>query len=141
VSVSKAEELLDMAMLRAGLYPEREHFFTEARRWRFDFAWPEIKLAIEVQGAGAHQRFGGQGNDMEKINAAIEDGWRVLQYPADRVANIKRRKRIVAQIKRTINGIPDPWAAGCVLKGEPKPEKETDNGAPQPSRKKTRRKA
>lgn len=29
---------------------EREYVFHRARRWRFDFAWPWLKVAVEVDG-------------------------------------------------------------------------------------------
>lgn len=38
---------------KAGRYePEfvREHRFHPTRRWRFDFAWPDEKVALEVEG-------------------------------------------------------------------------------------------
>lgn len=59
----------------------REHRFHETRRWRFDFAFPEQKLAVEIHGAiftqGRHSRGKGIEGDMEKINAAQELGWNV----------------------------------------------------------------
>ena len=61
-------------------YPIREYVFASPRRWRFDFAFPRIKLAIEVEGRGRHQSFGGFEKDAEKYNAAVKLGWRVLRY-------------------------------------------------------------
>lgn len=60
----------------------REHKFNEARGWRFDFAWPSIKLAVEIEGRGRHQTVVGFRNDCEKYNTAIAEGWRVLRFPA-----------------------------------------------------------
>lgn len=64
--------------------PEREHRFDPVRRWRFDFAWPADRLAVEVQGAiyarGKHGRGTGIEKDHEKANAAVLAGWRVLTY-------------------------------------------------------------
>lgn len=41
----------------------REHRFHPARRWRFDFAWPELLFAVEVEGGiwtgGRHNRGSG----------------------------------------------------------------------------------
>lgn len=60
-----------------------EHRFHPERRWRFDFAWPTVKLAVEVEGgvfiAGRHSRGLGMLNDMEKYNEAVLLGWRVLR--------------------------------------------------------------
>lgn len=32
--------------------PEREFRFHPERRWRFDFAWPDVKVAVEIDGGG-----------------------------------------------------------------------------------------
>lgn len=115
-----AEDRLYADLAAVGYEPEREHFFFDQslRKWRLDFAWPEIKLAIEVQGAGRHNRLAGQRDDMEKINAAIECGWRVRYYPAASIDTHKRRARIVEQISRVICGVESPEDAACVLTGE-----------------------
>ena len=82
MGVSKAEETLAF-QIRAVKLPEpvREHRFHETRKWRFDFAYPSQKLAIEVEGGvwsgGRHTRGSGFTNDCEKYNAALMNGWRV----------------------------------------------------------------
>lgn len=62
--------------------PEREFRFCE-RRWRFDYAWPAAKVALEVEGGvfsgGRHTRGAGFVADMEKYNTAVRLGWRVLR--------------------------------------------------------------
>lgn len=62
--------------------PLREHRFCH-RRWRFDFAWPDRMLALEVEGGtysrGRHTRPEGFERDCEKYNAAALAGWRVLR--------------------------------------------------------------
>jgi very-short-patch-repair endonuclease len=71
------------------LSPEREVRFDAVRRWRFDFAFPDEKLAVEVEGgtwqAGRHQRGGGFAEDCVKYNAATVLGWRILRYTTDQV--------------------------------------------------------
>lgn len=68
-----------------GLRPKREYQFHPQRRWRFDFAWPSLKVAAEVEGGiyvrGRHVTPKGFIADCEKYNAAAERGWRVLRYP------------------------------------------------------------
>ena len=114
-----AEDTLYADLQVAGFDPTREFEFCEHRAWRMDFAWPEIKLAIEVNGAGfGHQSISGQRRDMEKTNAAIEHGWRVLAYPAQSVTTHKRRVRIVEQIRRVICGVECPQSAAVVLTGD-----------------------
>lgn len=69
--------------------PEREYRFHDTRRWRFDFAWPAHKLAVEVEGGGysqgRHTRGDGFEKDMEKYNEAITAGWAVLRVTPDQV--------------------------------------------------------
>ena len=69
--------------------PEQEYRFDDNRRWRFDFAWPDCRLAVEVNGgewsAGRHNRAGGMAADYEKLNAAVIAGWRVLQFTGGQV--------------------------------------------------------
>lgn len=51
--------------------------------WKFDFAYPDIKLAIECEGGlysdGRHVRGKGYEDDLEKYNAALILGWQVYR--------------------------------------------------------------
>jgi very-short-patch-repair endonuclease len=64
--------------------PVLEHKFHPTRKWRFDIAWPNILLAIEIDGGtwiqGRHNRPSGFAKDCEKFNAATVLGWKVLRY-------------------------------------------------------------
>ena len=68
---------------------EREYRFDAERRWRFDFAWPEHKLAVEVEGGiwarGRHTRGLGFEKDCEKYNEAALAGWLVLRVTARQI--------------------------------------------------------
>lgn len=57
--------------------PRREFKFMETRDFRLDYAWPEKKLAVEVQGMvhRIKERFL---RDVEKLAMAQIHGWRVL---------------------------------------------------------------
>lgn len=57
----------------------REYSFHPTRGWRFDFAFPSQRLAVEVDGSG-HQRFGKTDKDNEKLNEACRLGWRILRF-------------------------------------------------------------
>lgn len=61
----------------------RQYRFHGEREWRFDFAFPARKVAIEVDGGvftgGRHTRGAGFTEDIVKLNAAVIDGWRVLR--------------------------------------------------------------
>ncbi len=66
-----------------------EHVFSPPRRWRFDIAWPEHMLALEIEGGtsnrGRHTRPVGYEKDCEKYNNAILLGWRVLRVTSRQV--------------------------------------------------------
>ena len=82
--------------------PLREFRFARPRRWRFDFCWPEERLAVEVEGgtwtAGRHTRGAGMEADCE-LNAAVLLGWRVLRFTTDQVAD----GRALALIERFLS--------------------------------------
>lgn len=63
--------------------PEPEYRILADRKFRWDWAWPAAKVAIEQQGGvwtrGAHGRGTGIVRDYEKMNLAVVAGWRVLQ--------------------------------------------------------------
>lgn len=68
--------------------PVTEHQFHPDRKWRFDFAWLEQKVALEVEGGiwigGGHNRGKGFAKDIEKYNEAVRLGWRVVRcQPAE----------------------------------------------------------
>jgi len=63
--------------------PITEHRFHATRKWRFDFAWPDLMVAVEVEGGvwvgGRHTRGKGFIADIEKYNHAAAAGWCVLR--------------------------------------------------------------
>ena len=73
-----------VALCRAAglLEPIPEYQFHPSRRWRFDYAWPLHKLALEVEGGlwtqGRHTRGAGALADLEKYSEAAIAGWRVI---------------------------------------------------------------
>lgn len=66
------------------LSPEREFRFHPGRRWRIDFAFPEHKIAVEIEGGiwsgGRHVRGSGYSKDLEKYNMLALNGWRLLRF-------------------------------------------------------------
>ena len=63
--------------------PTAEYRFHDSRKWRFDWAWPEYRVALEVDGGiwrgGRHTRGAGWLKDTEKLNTAASMGWRLLR--------------------------------------------------------------
>ena len=70
-----------------------EHRFHPERKWRFDFAWPDAMVALEVEGGvwtgGRHTRGAGFIEDMRKYNAATELGWRVFRITPDEIYHLE----------------------------------------------------
>jgi len=78
-----------------GAPPWKEQFqFHPARKWRFDFAWPDFKIAFEMEGAiwmrggGGHSHPLGIEKDIEKYNAAAMLGWSVFRV-TDKMLKVK----------------------------------------------------
>lgn len=72
-----------------GQYPwTREYQFLEDRKWRLDFAFPSLLIAVEIEGRGRHQTIAGVRADCDKYNRAAELGWRIFRFPA---TDIKHR--------------------------------------------------
>jgi very-short-patch-repair endonuclease len=84
-SMSDLERELEFQLkaVKIGGY-KREYRFTPERRWRFDFAWVNPKVAVECDGGiytqGRHSRGPGQEADNEKLNTAASQGWIVLRF-------------------------------------------------------------
>lgn len=79
-----------------------EYRFHPQRGWRFDYAWPLAKVALEVEGLthkfGRHQRFQGYTEDCKKYSEAALLGWRVLRVTPQMV----RRGFAIDYIKRAL---------------------------------------
>jgi very-short-patch-repair endonuclease len=84
---SPGEEAFALHCRAEKLKPIREYEFFPGRRWRFDFAFVENgkKIAVEIEGRGRHQSFGGFDKDCEKYNTAAIMGWFVLRYTPEMV--------------------------------------------------------
>ena len=94
--------------------PQKEFMFHDQRKWRIDYAWPEIKLAVEIEGGQYSRtitcnhcakvvqckgkdgklhnvRLGGAHNssrysgDIEKYNQLTIHGWRLLRFTWDKI--------------------------------------------------------
>lgn len=69
--------------------PIREYVFHPIRKWRFDFAWPEYRIAVEIEGGiwvkGRHNSPQGFLKDIEKYNMATCLGWQVYRFDSGRV--------------------------------------------------------
>src|SRR5574343_49999 len=107
--MTDSETNLIMAMLRTLGDIKKEYCFCKGRKWRFDFCFPNEKLAIEVEGGafkkrtykskrtgklittigGRHNSAKGFLNDMEKYNTAAMLGYRLLRFTPQSIMTSK----------------------------------------------------
>lgn len=100
---SELEETLALLIRAEGLpEPQREYRFHPTRRWRFDFAYPERKIAIECEGGtwagGRHTRGSGFAKDCEKYNTAAAMDWKVLRFTKAMIDNGEAIEMIKAML-------------------------------------------
>lgn len=85
----------------------KELQFHPDRKWRFDYAFPSRKVAIEIDGAiwtlGRHNRPRGYLNDMEKLNTAASMGWLVLRFSTDERFYLSTRRLIDVTLAQRAN--------------------------------------
>lgn len=80
--------------LRVFQFPkaERQFHFALGRKYSADFAWPDKKLLVEIEGGiwkpggGAHSHPLGIERDIEKYNLATAEGWRVIRVTGKMLA-------------------------------------------------------
>ena len=72
------------------------------KRWRFDAAIPELKLAFECEGGtwtqGRHVNPAGYEKDLEKYNSALFQGWSVYRF-VPRMLNQGWIEKILARVE------------------------------------------
>ena len=102
-----------------GGQPQLEYEFHEDRDWRFDYAWPELRVAVEIDGFGyGHQAQQHLANQNEKQNAALLAGWIVLRYNSRQLGSKQAVSDAVEEVARVLcqrGGI----ATTCRLCGDP----------------------
>ena len=80
--------------------PTTELLFHPKRKWRFDYAWEEQKLALEVHGGihsgGRHTRGRGFVEDRAKMNEATLLGWTVLEVTPEHIKSGQLRAWLLA---------------------------------------------
>ena len=84
--------------------PITEYRFHLKRKWRFDFAWPDQKLAVEIEGGtyrkSRHTSGTGFHNDCEKYNAAVLEGWKVFRFDSRMVNSLDAIRTITEAFNR-----------------------------------------
>ena len=79
------EEMFALQCEQAGLpTPLREYAAVPGRRFRWDFAWPDQRVLVELNG-GTYAHMGhstgtGIARDYEKSNLAVLAGWKAFAF-------------------------------------------------------------
>jgi very-short-patch-repair endonuclease len=103
---TKYEDLLYRQIVAGSDLPDpvRQFRFHPDRRYRCDFAWPNHKLIVEIEGQiwnnGRHTRGSGFLKDCQKYNEAELMGYHVLRYPPELVEDMTALKQIIEFIGR-----------------------------------------
>lgn len=96
--------------------PFREYKFHPVRKWRFDFAWPKLKVAVEIDGntfadhatVGNHAVGKTYQNDCKKSNAAQLEGWAILRADREMVDTDEFGQIVKSMLLRRI----EQWKKG-----------------------------
>lgn len=89
--MSELEDRLGMQIKAMCLpVPVREYVFASPRKWRFDFAWSDYKIAVEIEGGiyssrSGHRSYTGIKRDIEKYNEAALLGWLVIRVTREMI--------------------------------------------------------
>ena len=85
--------------------PATELLFHPKRKWRFDYAWEEQKLALEVHGGihsgGRHTRGRGFVEDRAKMNEATLLGWTVIEATPEHIKSGQLRAWLLSSFDQT----------------------------------------
>lgn len=90
---SELERVVEKILRKANFNNFEIEFRFCERRWRFDFAWPQHMVALEVEGGvwrggkGGHTSGVGFSKDCEKYNTATILNWKVI-----RITNVHLRE-------------------------------------------------
>ncbi|MDM5130046.1 hypothetical protein OB962_03380 [Aeromonas piscicola] len=87
--------------------PVTELLFHPKRKWRFDYAWEEQMIALEIHGGihsgGRHTRGRGFVEDRTKMNEATLLGWTVLEVTPEHIKTSQLRAWLLKAFEQTNN--------------------------------------
>lgn len=96
--------LMGQIMERGLPKPQTEYRFHPERRWRLDFAWPELFILVEVDGGvytnGRHTRGKGYEQDAIKLAEAASMGYLTFRFSTGQVS----KGIAIHYIEKTIRG-------------------------------------
>lgn len=105
----KIDLFTKLVNIEFGIDLETEHKFHPERNWRFDYAIPQHKIAIEqeggiwMKGKGAHSRPSGILRDMEKYTQANILGWIIIRRTPQQLTEQETLNLIKCSIESRTN--------------------------------------
>lgn len=109
--VSNTENILYSAMIRSGLKPKRQYTFSGIKKYHYclDFAFPNEKVNVEVDGTGGYPNHHLTENRRRKDNTRDDVmqslGWRVRRFTDKEVR--ESPFGVAMKIKRFLNNTPN----------------------------------
>ena len=93
--------------------PVPQYVFHPERKWRLDFAWPDVLVGVEIDGgvfqqrATGHRSISGVMRDGEKSNAAQLLGWCVLRFHSKDLD--ERPVQVIETVKQALQAAEASW--------------------------------
>lgn len=108
MKIPELENALTEIESKIAYYPlHREFQFHPVRKFRFDYAFPKLKIAVEYEGGiftqGRHTKGVGYARDCYKYNLALSLGWKVFRItPITKMDEIEMIKDVVGSATREL---------------------------------------
>lgn len=90
-----------LQLVRAGGLPEPRRQHPVGRRL-LDFAWPDVLVGAEIDGAETHTGSAALDRDLVRQNSILLEGWLILRYTALRVRNPRAHPVILDELGRAL---------------------------------------
>lgn len=87
----KQDQFMMLSLLELKILPWREFYFTTERQFRLDYAFPEYKIGLEINGGvwskgnSGHSSGTGIKRDYEKNNLLQSLGWKTITITPDQL--------------------------------------------------------
>ena len=105
-SIGKYKLHIISVLEASGLNYESEFIFSKERKFRFDWAVPQLCIAIEYEGIfsekSGHTTLSGYKKDVEKYNLATKLGWKILRYTADNYLDFENDLKIIKEKEKKL---------------------------------------
>lgn len=103
--------MIQTALNIIGIESVKEFQFIENRKYRFDLAIPEYKIAIEFEGIffdgrkSRHTQAKGYSEDCKKYNLATQAGWKILRFTTADTQKLNWEFAAALEVQKLIQGL------------------------------------